>query len=96
MPYKLTLYVTGHTASSERAIHNLTRIVQQGIPGQHEIEIVDVLESPQIAEDEKILATPTLVKEYPPPIRRIIGDLSDTQKVLLGLDVALSREETKL
>lgn len=87
MTCRLKLYVTGHSASSERAIHNLKRIVEQEPPGQYEVIIVDVLERPQLAEDEKILATPTLVKEAPPPVRRIIGDLSDTEKVLLGLDL---------
>ena len=87
MSYRLKLYVTGHTPSSERAIRNLQQIVMQTGMGEHEVVIVDVLEQPQMAEDERILATPTLIKESPLPTRRIIGDLSDTGKVLLGLDL---------
>lgn len=83
----LRLYITGRTARSERAIENLRRICAEELNGQYEMEIVDVLEHPQLAEDEKILATPTLVKRLPPPLRRLIGDLSDTEKVILGLDV---------
>jgi circadian clock protein KaiB len=85
--YILKLYVTGHTSRSERAIANLRRICEEELGGLYEMVIIDVLERPQLAEDEKILATPTLIKELPPPLRRIIGDLSDTDKVLLGLDL---------
>jgi circadian clock protein KaiB len=66
---------------------NLRRICEQELAGQYELQIIDVLENPQLAEDEKILATPTLIKQLPPPLRRVIGDLSDTEKVLLGLEV---------
>ena len=85
--FTLKLYITGHTPKSERAIANLRRICAGGLEGQYELIIIDVLECPQLAEDEKILATPTLIKELPPPLRRIIGDLSDKEKVLLGLDL---------
>ena len=85
----LKLYVTGQTAKSQRAIENLRRICEEDLKGQYEMVIVDVLERPQLAEDEKILATPTLSKDLPLPLRRIIGDLSDTGKVLLGLDLEL-------
>ncbi len=83
----LKLYVTGQTPKSERAIANMRRICEQELEGQYELVIIDVLERPQLAEDEKILATPTLTKELPLPLRRIIGDLSETDKVLLGLDI---------
>jgi len=83
----LRLYVTGRTPRSERAIDNLRRICEQDLGGMYDLHIIDVIESPQLAEDEKILATPTLIKNLPPPLRRIIGDLSDTEKVLLGLDL---------
>jgi circadian clock protein KaiB len=69
------------------AIANLRRICEQELRGQYDLEIIDVLENPQAAEDEKILATPTLIKQLPPPLRRVIGDLSDKEKVLLGLEV---------
>jgi circadian clock protein KaiB len=87
MKYNLKLYVTGNTPRALRAISNLKRICEEELAGQYEMTIVDVLSRPQLAEDEKILATPTLVKSLPPPLRRIIGDLSDTEKVLLGLDI---------
>jgi len=83
----LKLYVTGQTPKSERAIANMRRICEEELEGQYELVIIDVLERPQLAEDEKILATPTLTKELPLPLRRIIGDLSETDKVLLGLDM---------
>ncbi|MBF0416883.1 MAG: circadian clock protein KaiB [Magnetococcales bacterium] len=85
--FLLKLYITGHTSRSERAIKNLRRICEQDLSGRYEMRVIDVLEQPQLAEDEKILATPTLIKELPPPLRRIIGDLSDTEKILLGLDL---------
>jgi circadian clock protein KaiB len=85
--YILKLYVTGRTPRAEKAIANLRRICEEELHGQYELNIIDVLEHPQLAEDEKILATPTLIKRLPPPLRRVIGDLSDKEKVLLGLDV---------
>ncbi len=85
--FKLKLYVTGKTTRSERAISNLRRICEEDLGGEYEMVVIDVLERPQLAEEEKILATPTLIKEIPPPLRRIIGDLSDREKVLLGLDI---------
>lgn len=83
----LTLYVTGRTVRSQQAIRNLRTICERELDGRYDLRIVDVLERPQLAEDEKIVATPTLVRELPPPIRRIIGDLSDTERVLIGLDL---------
>lgn len=85
--YILTLYVTGTSPRTKVAVDNLHRICKQELDGRYELEIVDVLEHPQRAEDEKILATPTLIKQLPPPLRRVIGDLSDKEKVLLGLEV---------
>lgn len=85
--FVLKLYITGKTPKSEQSIANLRYICDRELANKYELIIIDVLEHPQLAEDEKILATPTLIKELPPPIRRIIGDLSDTQKVLLGLDL---------
>ena len=85
--FLLKLYITGQTPKSERAIKNIRRICEEELKGQYELVVIDVLERPQLAEDEKILATPTLTKELPPPLRRVIGDMSDTEKVLLGLDL---------
>jgi circadian clock protein KaiB len=83
----IKLYVTGQTPRSLAAIANLRRICEEELRGQYEMLVIDVLERPQLAEDEQILATPTVIKELPPPIRRIIGDLSDKERVLLGLDL---------
>ncbi|MFP4345422.1 MAG: circadian clock KaiB family protein [Anaerolineales bacterium] len=85
----LKLYVTGRTLRSEQAIANLERICQETLGGQCTISIIDVLEQPQLAEEERILATPTLVKESPYPARRVIGDLSDTEKVMWALGLPL-------
>jgi circadian clock protein KaiB len=85
--YMLRLYITGRTEKSERAVASLRDICGGKFQDQYELQIIDVLENPQLAEDDKIMATPTLIKQLPPPLRRIIGDLSDTEKVLLGLDV---------
>jgi circadian clock protein KaiB len=85
--FKLRLYITGRTTQSQRAIDNLRTLCDTDLQGAYEVEVIDVLEHPTLAEKEKILATPTLVKRLPGPVRKIIGDLSDRAKVLLGLDV---------
>lgn len=85
--FMLRLYVTGRTAQSQRAIGNLQRICESELNGSYEVEVIDVLEHPGLAELDKILATPTLVKKLPEPVRKIIGDLSDRERVLLGLDL---------
>ena len=85
--YKLKLYVTGKTPRAERAIENLQHLCAEELEDKYEMVVIDVLERPQLAEDEKILATPTLIKQLPLPIRRIIGDLSDRERVLVGLDL---------
>lgn len=85
--YVLKLYVTGLTPRSRTAIDNLRSICEQELGGRYRMEVIDVLERPQLAEDERILATPLLIKKLPLPLRRIIGDLSDREQVLLGLDV---------
>jgi circadian clock protein KaiB len=85
--YVIKLYVTGQSPRAQIAIDNLRRICEQELGGRYDLVVIDVLQRPQLAEDEKILATPTVVKELPVPIRRIIGDLSDSERVLLGLDL---------
>jgi circadian clock protein KaiB len=89
----LKLYIAGQTSKSKRTIVNLKEICEREFKGRYELVVVDVLERPQLAEDEKILATPTLIKELPPPIRRIVGDLSDKEKILIGLDLVSSNEK---
>jgi len=84
---RLILYVTGDTPRSRQAIANLRRICDELLGGNAHCLIVDVLDHPEVAEAERILATPTLVKELPAPPRRVTGDLSDAAKVLLGLAV---------
>ena len=83
----LKLYVTGQTLNSIKAIHNLKKILSGELKDMYELEVINVLENPQLAEDEKIMATPTLSRSLPLPIKRIIGDLSDKEKVLIGLDI---------
>ena len=93
--FLLKLFVTGQTPRSELAIENLRRICEEEFQNEYELIVVDVLQRPQLAEDEKILATPTVIKELPPPLRRIIGDLSDKEKVLLGLDLVGQKRRQK-
>jgi len=88
--YQLKLYITGQTPRSRQAIENLYQTCKAMLDGRYELTIIDVLEHPELAEEEKILATPTLIKVSPPPLRRIIGDLSDTEKVFIGLDLQLN------
>jgi circadian clock protein KaiB len=83
--YVLKLFITGQTPRSTYAIANLTRICRDTLHDQYEVLIIDVPEQPELAEEDKVLATPTLIKAFPPPVRRIIGDLSDAQKVIWGL-----------
>jgi circadian clock protein KaiB len=85
--WELRLYVTGRSPKSVRAIENLQLVCEQHLPGQYHIEIVDLLENPRLAADDQILAVPTLVRKLPPPIRKIVGDLSDTDRVLVGLQL---------
>jgi circadian clock protein KaiB len=84
---RLRLFVTGSSCQSQRAISNLREICEAELPGHYEIEVIDVLEHPQLARQEKIIATPTLVTILPDPVRKIIGDLTDREKVLLGLNI---------
>ena len=85
--FLLKLYVAGSSPRAALAIENLKRICESDLSGRYHLEIIDVLEHPELAEQDKILATPTLIKQLPPPLRRVIGDLSDSEKVLLGLEL---------
>ena len=89
--YILKLYVTGVTPRSQAALKNLKNILGEDYKGVYSLKVIDVIKQPQLAEDDKILATPTLIKILPPPVARIIGDLSDREKVLLGLDLVAVR-----
>ncbi len=85
--WTLRLYVAGQTPKSITAFANLTRICEEHLAGCYRIEVVDLLEHPQLARGDQILAIPTLVRQLPPPVRKIIGDLSNTERVLVGLDL---------
>lgn len=85
--YVLKLYVAGNTPNSIRALKMLNNILETEFQGVYALKVIDVLKNPQLAEEDKILATPTLAKILPPPVRKIIGDLSDREKVLIGLDL---------
>ncbi|MCG8364411.1 MAG: circadian clock protein KaiB [Pseudanabaenales cyanobacterium] len=85
--YILKLYVAGNTPNSIRALKTLNNILEREFQGVYALKVIDVLKNPQLAEEDKILATPTLAKILPPPVRKIIGDLSDREKVLIGLDL---------
>ena len=85
--YILKLYVAGNTPISMRALKTLRNILETEFRGVYALKVIDVLKNPQLAEEDKILATPTLAKILPPPVRRIIGDLSDRERVLIGLDL---------
>ena len=85
--WELRLYVAGQTAKSLQAFANLKRICEEHLEGEYRIEIVDLLQNPQLAKGDQIFALPTLVRKLPEPVRKIIGDLSDTERVLVGLDL---------
>lgn len=85
--WRLKLYVAGTGAKSIAAFANLTRICEEHLHGEYEIEVIDLLVRPQLARGDQILAVPTLVRKLPVPIRKIIGDLSNTERVLVGLDI---------
>lgn len=85
--YNLRLYIAGQTAKSLTAIANLKRICENHLAGRYSIEVVDLSITPQLAAGDQIVALPTLVRRLPPPLKRIIGNLSDTERVLVGLDI---------
>jgi circadian clock protein KaiB len=85
--YVLRLYVAGLTARSRTAIDNITSICEEHLQGRYDLEVIDVFQRPVLAREEQIVATPTLVKKLPSPLRRLIGDLSEKEKVLVGLDL---------
>jgi circadian clock protein KaiB len=90
--WELRLYVAGKTPRSLTAFANLKTICEEHLAGQYSIEIIDLIEQPQLAAGDQILALPTLVRKLPEPVRKIIGDLADTERVLVGLDIR-PREE---
>jgi circadian clock protein KaiB len=85
--YNLRLYVAGQTPKSIAAIANLKRLCEQHLPGRYNIDVVDLMQDPTLAQRDQIVAIPTLIRQLPEPIRRIIGDLSNSERVLVGLDI---------
>ncbi|BAQ62479.1 circadian oscillation regulator KaiB [Geminocystis sp. NIES-3708] len=91
--WQLRLYVAGQTPKSLMAFSNLKNLCEEYLHGQYSIEIVDLIKNPHLAQQDQILALPTLIRKLPEPIKKIIGDLSNTEKVLVGLDVISLRDE---
>ena len=85
--YQLRLYVTGSTASSIRAVQNLKRICEEHLTDEYDLEVIDIYQRPELAKGEHIIAAPTLVKMLPHPLKRLIGDMSNEERVLIGLDL---------
>jgi circadian clock protein KaiB len=85
--YLLRLYVTGMTPKSTRAVENARQICETHLRGRYDLEVIDIYQQPRLAEGEQIVAAPTLIRKLPLPLRRVIGDLSNTERVLLGLDI---------
>lgn len=90
--YILRLYVTGSSARSLRAVHNLKKLCEEHLP-DYDLEVIDIYKNPTAAREEQIIAAPTLVKKLPEPLRKFVGDLSNTKKILVGLDV-YKRQDT--
>ncbi|NPU69478.1 circadian clock protein KaiB [Bradyrhizobium sp. 83012] len=88
--YNLRLYVAGQTPKSLAALANLKRLCETHLPGRHTIEVIDLMKDPALAQRDQIVAIPTLIRQLPEPLKRIIGDLSNAEKVLVGLDIAPS------
>jgi circadian clock protein KaiB len=94
--YVLRLYITGSTPRSARAISNIRKICEEHLEGRYDLEIVDIAQHPTLAEGEQIIAAPTLIKKLPLPLRRFIGDMSHTERILLGLDLREAAERRPL
>jgi circadian clock protein KaiB len=91
--YVLRLYVTGMTPKSINAIENIKKICEENLKGRYELEIIDVYQQPECAKKEEIIAAPTLIKKLPLPLRRFIGDMSNKEKILVGLNLVPKKEE---
>lgn len=87
--YLLKLYVTGLTPASSRAITNIKKICEEHLQGRYELEVIDIFQQPVLAKGEQIIAAPTLIKKLPLPLRKFIGDMSNTERILLGLDLRM-------
>ena len=85
--YVLRLYVAGMTPKSTRAIANVRQLCKKHLPGRYELEVIDIYQQPKLAKGEQIIAAPTLIKKLPLPLRKLIGDMSDTERFLVGIDL---------
>ena len=85
--YVLRLYVAGKSPKSVNAIANIKKICEENLQGRYQLDVIDLYQQPQLAQGEQIIALPTLIRKLPPPLRRIIGDMSNTERVLVGLDI---------
>jgi circadian clock protein KaiB len=85
--YLLRLYVAGQTSKSVHAIKNIKKICEERLKGRYVLEVIDLYQQPQLSQDEQIIAVPTLIKKLPRPLRRLIGDMSNTERLLIGLDL---------
>lgn len=85
--YVLRLYITGTSPRSVRALENVKKMCEEFLQGRYELQVIDLLQQPQLAQGEQIIAAPTLIKKLPHPLRRVIGDMSSTERVLVGLDL---------
>lgn len=93
--YILRLYVSGKTSKSIRAIENIKKICQENLKGRYELEVIDISENPTIAKSENIIASPTLIRKLPPPLRVTVGDMQNKQQVLIGLDLIPTKPNSK-
>jgi circadian clock protein KaiB len=89
--YVLRLYVSGSTLKSTLAVENIKRICEQYLKNRYDLKVIDIYQQPNLARDEQIVAVPTLIKRLPPPLRRLVGDMSNLKKVLFGLDLGMQR-----
>jgi len=88
--YLLRLFVTGQTPRSIRSVENLRRICEQHLPGRYDLEVVDIYQQPSLASENQIIAAPTLIKKLPLPLRRLVGDFSNNERVIVGLDLKIA------
>ena len=88
--YLLRLFVTGQTSRSLRSIENLRQICERHLPGRYQLEVVDIYQQPSLASENQIIAAPTLIKKLPLPLRRLVGDFSNSERVIMGLDLKIA------
>ncbi len=93
--WELRLYIAGQTPRSIAAFANLTRLCEEHLPGRYQIEVIDLMENPQLAAGDQIVAIPTLIRRLPEPLRRIVGDLSNTERTLVGLQLRPAQSESR-